>query len=415
MIPALLPLYTRCDIDFTHALGVYVFDKKNNKYLDFSSGYAALALGHCHPKMIEALTEQAKKVWHLSNRFKIPGLMEYCERLVKISGFADTMFMANSGAEAVECMIKMARRYFSAQGKGHKYRFITFDAAFHGRTMACISAGSVEKIKGFEPALDGFDRVPWHDIAAVKAAITDATAGIIMEPVQGEGGMRAADPWFMKEIEKICREKGILLMLDEVQCGMGRTGHMFAYQMYDVKPDLVALGKGIGSGFPVSACLSTEEVGKAMSPHTHGSTFGGNPLAVAVAGAVLDVMTEPNFLPHVNKVSAYLKARLMELKEKHSDYIDSITGVGLMTGIKLKETVDASIASEFCLDEKLLSTYASNNVLRITPPLIITEAHCDEAVDKFDKALLKMHSKKAIAVKKVKKGLKKVKQKLGLV
>lgn len=411
MMPALLPVYERADIEFTHAMGVYIFDKSGRKYLDFAAGYAAMALGHCHPKLVDALCNQAHKLWHLSNKYKIPGLVEYCQRLLDLS-FADTVYIANTGAEAVETMIKMARRYFNEKGQ-KKYRFITFDGAFHGRTMACISAGSAEKIVGFEPAMDGFDRVAWNDIEAVKSAITEETAGILIEPIQGEGGMRANSEEFMKQLREICDKHALLLMLDEVQCGMGRTGFMFAHEMYGVKPDLVALGKGLGAGFPISACLATEAVGRAMKVGSHGSTFGGNPLAVAVGNAVLDIMTEKQFLDNVKRMSSYLKSRLEELQSKHKEVIECVTGRGLMLGIQLKEGRDVELANKYCYDEFILATPASNNVLRITPPLVITEAHCDEAFEKLDKVFTRMEKPASVAVGKLKKAWNSVKRKLG--
>jgi acetylornithine/N-succinyldiaminopimelate aminotransferase len=390
MIPALLPVYDRIQVNFTHGTGVYLFDDKGKTYLDFSSGYAANALGHCHPKMVEALISQSTKLWHISNKYTITGLLEYCERITDMS-FADTVFVANSGAEAVECMIKMGRRYFSKKGQNNRYRFITFEGAFHGRTMGCISASGGEKIKGFEPALDGFDQVPWHDLEAVKAVIKPETAAIMIEPIQGEGGMRECSESFLKSLRALCDEHGMLLLLDEVQCGMGRTGYMFAHEMYEVRPDIISTGKGLGSGFPISACLATAEVGKCMDPGTHGSTFGGNPMAVAIGNTVLNVMLENGFLDNVKKVSLYLRSRLEELASSHPDVITKITGKGLMLGINLNQSFDASAATKICFEKGILCMPASNNVLRITPPLIITRAHCDEAVEKLELAIKKMN------------------------
>lgn len=412
MIPALLPVYDRVDVEFSHGLGVYLFDSKGKAYLDFSAGYAANALGHCHPKMVDALTAQANKMWHISNKYKIPGLAEYCERITDMS-FADTVFIANSGAEAVECMIKMGRRYFSSKGKAHKYRFITFKGAFHGRTMGCISAAGGSKIKGFEPELDGFDHVPWHDLEAIKAAITPNTAGIMLEPIQGEGGMRECSESFMRALRKLCDQHDMLLMLDEVQCGMGRTGYMFAHEMYGVKPDIVALGKGLGSGFPISACIATASVGKAMDVGSHGSTFGGNPLAVAVGNEVLNVMLEKGFLDNVKKISLYLRSKLEELASNHPNIIAYISGKGLMLGINLKEGYDAEVTSQVCFEEGLLSMYASNNVLRITPPLVITQAHCDEAFEKLEKVMKKLNQPGTTLVGRMVKAVNKIKKKLG--
>lgn len=385
----ILPLYERADIQFTHGEGVYIYSNKGDKYLDFASGYAALALGHGDKEMIEALTTQANKFWHLSNRYRIPGMLEYSKKIVHDS-FADTLFIANSGAEAVECMIKMARRYFNAKGQKNKYRLITLDGAFHGRTLACATAGSTEKIKGFEPPVDGFDRVPFHDMDAIKSSITSSTAGIMIEPIQGEGGMRAHSDEFMKELRKVCDKAGILLLVDEIQCGMGRTGWLFAHEMYGVKPDLCALGKGLGCGFPISACLATAKVGKAMEKGSHGSTFGGNPLAIAVGNVVWDKIANKEFLENVRNISKYLREKLNNTIEKYPAYIDEITGRGLMLGIKMNKKVDVEQLTDHCRDELLLSIPASNNVIRFTPPLIITEKHCDEAVKKFEKAIEKL-------------------------
>jgi len=407
MIPVILPLYDRSDIEFTHGSGAYLFAKDGKQYLDFAAGYAALALGHCHPRMVEALTNQAKKLWHLSNRYTIPGMEEYSKRLVDMS-FADTVFIANSGAEAVECMIKMARRYFNEKGETHRYRLITLDGAFHGRTLAAASAGAKEKIQGFEPAVDGFDRVPWNDLVALQNAIAPTTAGILMEIVQGEGGMRAQQQEYMAEVKNLCERNGLLLLVDEVQSGMGRTGNMFAYEMYGIKPDLMALGKGLGSGFPISACLATEAVGKAMKRNSHGSTFGGNPLAIAVGSTVLDIMEEPTFLPHIRAISHYLKEKLDHLRMDHADKIEEITGVGLMLGIKLKAHLDVEQFSELCREELLLSIPAGQNTMRITPPFIIEEKQCDEAIEKFDRALKKFTSTRF----KIKNTIKKIKSKL---
>lgn len=412
MICPLLPLYERSNIDFSYGMGPYLFSKDGKKYLDFAAGYAALSLGHCHPKLVDILSEQAKKLWHLSNRHKIPGLLEYCKRLTNLS-FADTVFIANSGAEAVECMIKMARRYFNAKGESNRYRFITIDGAFHGRTLACISAGSAEKIKGFEPSVDGFDRIPFNDLLAFERAITDKTAGILLELVQGEGGMRAHSDEFIKNMEIICKTKGLLVLVDEVQSGMGRTGHMFAYEKYNIKPDLMALGKGLGSGFPISACLATEKVGKHMLEGTHGSTFGGNPLAVAIGHGVLDCLTEKDFLKNVNQTASYLKEKLELLILKYPYHIESITGCGLMLGIKFKEHINMSQLTDMCLSEQFISNPASGNVLRITPPLIINQSHCDEAIEKLHKAIGKLDNLTSIVKYKVKKTIKKIKKIIG--
>jgi len=410
MVDQVLPVYDRAKVNFKSGKGMYIFDADGNSILDCSAGYAALALGHCHPKMVSALTEQAAKLWHVSNRFTVPGLKEYTKRLCDIS-FAETVFVANTGAEAVECMIKMARRYYDEKYKGKgvkKYRIITFDGAFHGRTYAAISAGAPKMIKGFEPPLPGFDRVPWNDIEAVKDAITEETAGVLIEPIQGEGGMRAASEEFMKELRSICDKNNILLMLDEVQCGMGRTGYMFAHEMYDIKPDIVALGKGIGAGFPLSACLATAEVGSAMYAGSHGSTFGGNPLALAVGNVVLDELLDPSFLPNVRKISVYMRSKLEYLAERYPSVIDAITGKGLMLGININSKYDAELMFEIGLSNNVICMPASGNILRVTPPLIITQKHIDEMTDKLEAVIKKSMKTGSMVMEGLKKKLKKV-------
>lgn len=410
MISPILPLYDRANIDFTHGKGMYLFDKRDRKYLDFAAGYAAMAFGHCHPKLVKTMQEQAEKLWHISNRFKIPGLYEYSKRLCD-NTFADTAFIANSGAEAVECMIKMCRRFFNEQGKKDKYHIITFDGAFHGRTLATASAGSEEKIKGFEPAVQGFHRVPFHDLDAVKKAITKNTAGILIEPIQGEGGMRAHDNLFMKELRALCDKEDILLLVDEVQCGMGRTGFFTACEMYGIEPDLMALGKGLGSGYPISACLATEKVGNAMPPQSHGSTFGGNPMAVAIGMKVLDGLLAPEFLPHVNEMARYLKDKLDILAGTHPEYIEEITGRGLMMGIRFKKEIDNYKYSALCAENGLLTIPASRNVIRITPPLIIEKNHIDEGVGLIHEAIVSYNK----PLTKIKRGIKEVAKKVHLI
>lgn len=383
MIPAVLPIYNRMEIDCDHASGAYIYTKHGERYLDFAAGYAANSLGHCHPHLIAALTKQTSIVWHLSNFYHIPGLAEYSKRLLSLS-FADTCFIANSGAEAAECMIKMCRKYFNVQPNNRRYRIITLGGAFHGRTMAACSSNP-EKLAGFEPGLPGFDMVPWGDITALEQAISDETAAIMLELIQGEGGMRAASLDYVQHVRFLCDKHGLLLLDDEVQCGMGRTGKLFAYEQYGITPDLMALGKGLGCGFPISACLATEKVGKAMQAGTHGSTFGGNPLAIAVGNAVLDMMTQIDFLPHVNKIAAYLSYQLDELLRTYPEVIKEITGIGLMRGIALHPQHDAYALNKQLFNHKLLLVPAGNNVLRITPPLIIDEVDCDFAIYVLDK------------------------------
>ncbi len=308
MIAPVLPVYTRPDLVFERGEGAWLIAEDGTRYLDFTAGVAVNALGHAHPKLVEALTEQAKKVWHISNLFRIAGGERLAKRLTDAT-FADTVFFTNSGAEAMECAIKMARRYQFASGIPQKFRMITFEGAFHGRTLATISAGSSEKyIEGFEPRLPGFDRVPFGDLEAVKKAITLETGAIIVEPIQGEGGVRVPSRAFLRGLRELADEHGLLLIFDEVQTGVGRVGKLFAYEWAGVTPDIMAIAKGIGGGFPVGACLATEAAAKGMTAGSHGSTFGGNPLAMSVANAVLDVVLEQGFLDRVTKTGLLVQA-----------------------------------------------------------------------------------------------------------
>jgi len=413
MISPILPMYERAELDFSHGTGMYLFTTDGKKYLDLAAGYAANALGHCHPDLVHALKDQAGKLWHLSNRYRIPGLLNYSKSICD-NTFADTSFIANSGAEAVELMMKMARRYFNAKGQKDRYEIITLDGAFHGRTLACATAGSEEKIKGFEPPVQGFKRVAFNDIAALKSAISDKTAAIMVELIQGEGGMRSLSDEYAKELEEICREKDILLLVDEVQSGMGRTGYLFAHEMYNITPDIVACGKGLGAGFPISACIATEKVGQAMESGTHGSTFGGNPLAVAVGQVVMDIIADKTFLENVRRVGDYLHVSLNKLKHQNPDIIDAITGTCLMSGIKFNKQIDVDHYNDLLREAGALSMPSSNNVLRITPPLVMLEKHVDEAIKKFQVAIDE-YQKTGSGVKySAKKVLKSVKVKLGI-
>ncbi len=385
--PSLLPVHKRFDVIFSHGEGSYLFDNNGKKYLDFGAGIAVNALGHCHPKMVEAITTQAKKLWHVSNIYNGNELNKYANRLVA-NTFADYVFFCNSGAESIECTIKMIRRYFYCKNQPNKNRIITFTGAFHGRTIATISAAAKEKyLEGFKPALDGFDNVEFGNIEAVKNAITENTAGILIEPIQGEEGIRVSDKKFLQELRKICDEKNLLLAFDEVQCGMGRTGHLFAYDFYGVKPDIVGTAKAIAGGFPLGACLATKEAASGMSIGVHGTTYGGNPMAMAIAGAVLDVMLEKNFLENVRKIGDELKSELQNLHKKFPDLIDEIRGVGLMLGIKINEKIPNVEMTQKLIDQGLLVIPASNNVIRLLPPLNITSTQVKEAIEKLNKAL----------------------------
>lgn len=384
--PKLLPVHKRFDISFSHGEGVYLYSE-GKKYLDFGAGIAVNALGHCHPKMVEALTTQAKKLWHVSNIYNVNELNNYAEKFVSAT-FADYVFFCNSGAESVECVIKMIRRHFYVKNQAHKNRIITFTGAFHGRTIATISAAAKKKyLEGFEPALPGFDNVEFGNIEAVKNAITENTAGILIEPIQGEEGIRVADKKFIQELRKICDEKGLLLAFDEVQCGMGRTGYLFAYEYYGVKPDLISTAKAIAGGFPLGACLATKDAASGMTLATHGTTYGGNPLAMSVANAVLDVILAKGFLDEVKKIGDELKLQLNSLQKTFPNLIEEVRGVGLMIGIKLNAKIENNEFVKRLIEQGLLTVPASDNVVRILPPLIITKEHATEALDKIKKVL----------------------------
>ena len=380
----LLPVHKRFDVTFSHGEGVYLFGTDGKKYLDFGAGIAVNTLGHCHPKMVDALTNQARKLWHVSNIYNISELNKYAEKLVE-STFADYVFFCNSGAEGLECAIKMIRRHFYVKGQAQKNRIITFTGAFHGRTIATISAAAKKKyIEGFEPALPGFDNVEFGNIEAVKKAIDDNTAGILIEPIQGEEGIRVSDKNFILELRKLATEKGLLLAFDEVQCGMGRTGHLFAYDYYGIKPDIVATAKAIAGGFPLGACLATSDAASGMTLGVHGTTYGGNPLAMAVADSVLDEMLKPNFLTNVENVGEKLRHELKNLQEKFPQIIDEIRGVGLMIGIKINQKIENTEIVKKLIKNQLLTIPAGENVIRILPPLIITEQHVSEAISKIE-------------------------------
>jgi acetylornithine/N-succinyldiaminopimelate aminotransferase len=387
---ALLPTYARSELSFARGEGAYLYTTSGERYLDFASGVAVTALGHAHPHLVKALTEQAKKLWHVSNLHQIPEQARLAERLTDTT-FADYVFFANSGAEGMECAIKAARRYHFKNGAPERYRLITFEGAFHGRTLATIAAGGQPKhLEGFGPPVDGFDQIEAGDIKKVKAAMGDATAGILIEPIMGEGGMREVSWRFLQDLRGICDEKGILLLLDEVQTGMGRTGRLFAHEWAGITPDILATAKGLGGGFPVGACLMTEAVGSAMTAGSHGSTFGGNPLAMAVGNAVLDVVLEDGFLDHVAGMGLRLKQLLAALKDEHGDIIEEVRGQGLMLGLKCK--VPNQKLLEALRAEKMLTVQAGDNVVRLLPPLIVGEAEIDLACANLDAACVALKS-----------------------
>lgn len=376
----LMPTYARADIAFDRGEGPWVVTTDGRRFLDFGAGIAVNALGHAHPHLIKALTDQAQKLWHTSNLYKIPQQERLGQRLVDAT-FADVAFFCNSGAEAIECAIKMTRKYFSHHGKPEKYRVVTFEGAFHGRTLATIAAGGQKKyLDGFGPATEGFDQVPFGDHDALKAAIGPRTAGILIEPVQGEGGIRPVPAQCLQGLREFCDEHELLLIYDEIQCGVGRTGKLFAHEWAGAPPDIMAIAKGIGGGFPMGACLATHRAAIGMTAGTHGTTFGGNPLAMAVGNAVLDVVLKPEFLQHVRDVSNFLGQQLAGLKDQHPHLIEQIRGTGLMLGLKLKNAVANTDFIAALRERGMLAVGAGDNVVRLVPPLIITESDAREAM-----------------------------------
>jgi acetylornithine/N-succinyldiaminopimelate aminotransferase len=379
----LVPTYARAPVAFERGEGPWAITADGSRYLDFGAGIAVNALGHAHPHLVNMLTEQAGKIWHTSNLYGAPEGERLARRLCEAT-FAERVFFTNSGAEANECAIKMARKYHAAKGHPERYRIITFEGAFHGRTLATIAAGGQQKyIDGFGPKVDGFDQVPFDDEQALRAAITPETAALMIEPIQGEGGLRSVPARFLKLLREICDEQGLMLIFDEIQTGVGRTGKFFAHEMYGISPDIMSIAKGIGGGFPMGACLATEEAASGMTLGTHGTTFGGNPLAMAVGNAVLDVVLAPGFIERVGQIALRLKQSLAELKDKHPDVIAEIRGEGLMLGLKL-HTLNTDFVNE-ARAHGLLVVGAGDNVVRLLPPLIITEADVAEAVSRLDK------------------------------
>lgn len=383
--PAVMGTYGRQDVVFERGEGPWLISTKGERYLDFASGVAVNVLGHAHPRLIAALTEQAHKVWHTSNLYRVAGQERLAERLCALT-FADKVFFCNSGAEACEGSIKVARRYHHVSGNPARNRIITFKGAFHGRTLATIAAGGNEKyLEGFGPDMPGFDVLPYGDHAALEAAIGPETAAIMIEPVQGEGGVRVVPTQCLKGLRELCDKHGLLLIFDEVQCGVGRTGKLFAHEWAGVTPDIMAIAKGIGGGFPVGAFLATAEAAKGMTPGTHGSTFGGNPLAMAVGNAVLDAVLEPGFLEGVQARALYFKQRLAGLKDEFADLVLEVRGAGFLTGIRLKPP--AGDLMKACTAAGLLTVSAGDNVLRLLPPLNASEDELGQGVDRLSKAL----------------------------
>jgi acetylornithine/N-succinyldiaminopimelate aminotransferase len=385
----LLPTYARINLAFERGEGAWLIATNGDRYLDFASGVAVNALGHAHPRLVAALAEQAQKVWHVSNLYQIPEAERVAQRLCDAS-FADVVFFCNSGAEAMECAIKMVRKYQSANGAPERYRVITFEGAFHGRTLATLAAGGQKKyLDGFGPVVDGFDQVPFSDLEATKRAVTAETAAILIEPIMGEGGVRVVAPTFLRALRELCDQNGLLLVFDEVQTGMGRTGELFAYQRAGVAPDVMALAKALGGGFPVGACLATREAAKGMTTGTHGSTFGGNPLAMSVANAVLDVMLEPGFLDRVRQTGLLFKQRLAQIKDSYPSLIAEVRGEGLLVG--LRATVPVAELVTALRDEKMITVPSGDNVVRLLPPLIVSEQEIGEAIARLDRACARLN------------------------
>jgi acetylornithine/N-succinyldiaminopimelate aminotransferase len=381
---ALLPTYARAALSFERGEGAWLITADGRRYLDFAGGIAVNVLGHSHPHLVAALTEQAKKLWHVSNLYKIEDGERLAQRLTDLT-FADTVFFTNSGAEALECAIKMTRKFFAVSGQKERYRLITFEGAFHGRTLATIAAGGQAKyLDGFGPKVDGFDQVPFGDHAALEAAIGPETAGILVEPVQGEGGVRTLPPQCLRGLRDLCDKHGLLLIFDEVQCGVGRTGRLFAHEWAGISPDIMAIAKGIGGGFPMGACLATKNAAIGMVAGSHGSTFGGNPLAMAVGNAVLDIVAEPDFLQEVRQTTRNFTQRLAELQDRYPTIIESLRGHGLLMGIKTRVLNTDFVAA--CRDAGILTVGAGENVVRLLPPLTIGEVEINEAMARLDQA-----------------------------
>lgn len=384
MIPSVLPTYARAPLSFVKGEGVWLVEEGGRRFLDLGAGIAVNALGHAHPALIRALTVQAQTLWHTSNLYQIPQQQALADRLVEHT-FADTCFFTNSGTEACELAVKMARKHFHDCGAPERVEIITFSGAFHGRSSAGIAAAGSEKMtKGFGPLLPGFVHLDFGDHDALRAAVTDKTAAIMVEPVQGEGGIRPLPDVCLKGLRDLCDEHGILMILDEVQCGVGRTGRVFAHEWAGVSPDIMMVAKGIGGGFPLGAVLATEEAASGMTAGTHGSTYGGNPLGCAVGAAVMDVITAPDFLPEVNRKAGIIRQKLEGLVASHPDVFEEVRGVGLMLGLRCKVTNTDLVTAGYA--HEVLTVPAADNVVRILPPLNITDDEIEEALSRLDDA-----------------------------
>jgi acetylornithine/N-succinyldiaminopimelate aminotransferase len=390
-----MPTYARVDLAFERGEGAWLYTASGERYLDFVSGVAVNALGHAHPALVAALTEQAQKLWHVSNLYRIPQAERLAERLCTLT-FADVAFFCNSGTEAIEGSIKLARKYQAVSGKPERFRIVTFEGAFHGRTLAALAAtGNKKYLDGFGPPVEGFEQVPYADLDAVKKAIGPETGAIMIEPVMGEGGVRVVPHDFLRALRKLCDDRGLLLIFDEVQCGFGRTGKLFAHEHAGVTPDIMALAKALGGGFPVGAFLATSEAAKGMTAGTHGSTFGGNPLAMAVANAVLDVIANEDFLHDVQMKSARLKQKLAELRDRFGSVIAEVRGEGLLIGIRMIPPASAMV--DELRAERMLCPTAGDNVVRLLPPLIIGEEEIAESVARIERACVRLAQNQARA------------------
>jgi len=382
----IMPVYRPPEEVFVRGEGVHMITEDGEPYLDFVAGIAVTALGHAHPALVEVLKSQAEKLWHTSNMFRVPAAEELARKMCERT-FADRVFFTNSGTEAVECAIKSARKYHYKNGAEDRIEIVTFKGAFHGRSLGAINAGgNPNYLEGFGPALPGFKQIDWGDHDALKQAVTDKTCAVFVEPVQGEGGVRAMPEDCLTELRKLCDETGTLLIFDEVQCGMGRTGKLFAHEWAkDAAPDIMCVAKGVGAGFPFGACLTTEAVGEHMQPGSHGSTYGGNPLAMAVGNVVWDIISDEEFLEKVRRVSGTVVQGLKSLADSHPDKVEAVTGKGLLCGLQMKAAPKS--LQGICRDKKLLVGVAGNNVLRLAPPLIITDENVRDAVSVIDQSI----------------------------
>ncbi|MCY4035180.1 MAG: aspartate aminotransferase family protein [Hyphomicrobiales bacterium] len=386
----LLPVYPRASgLSFRSGKGVILTDGNGRDFLDFAAGIAVNILGYAHPHMLERMREAIERPWHLSNLYVIPGQTRLAERLLERAPFAETVFFTNSGAEALECALKTVRRHHFAQGNTQRSELITFEGAFHGRTLATTAAGGRAKyLEGIGEPLSGFRSLPFGDVEAVAAAVGEKTAGVLLEPVQGEGGVRAWPAESLARLRALCDAHGLLLVFDEVQCGMGRTGDFFGYEFSGIHPDIVALAKGLGGGFPVGACIASGRASSGMDFGIHGSTFGGNPLAMSAGDAVLDVVLEDGFLEHVKETSAYFRQGLEKQRASHPGIIEELRGRGLMVGLRCAVAKEKLIAA--LLEQRLLCVGADDNVVRLLPPLVVERGHIDTALEAIDNACLKL-------------------------